>query len=166
MIIKPMNPEDLTAMLDIQTACYTEITPESKESLASKLMSSPSTCFVAYQNDCLIGYLISLPSLFSSPFKLNALHTQLDETPDCLYLHDLAISPSARGLGVAAALIEQFFKQFNTSSFQQACLIAIQHSVPFWSRYGFTPAPTDVLSKEKLASYGSDATYMICQKKD
>jgi hypothetical protein len=57
--IRMMAAADIPAVLAIQTVCYTEVTPESDESLQAKLRASRSTCFIASFEDAIVGYLIS-----------------------------------------------------------------------------------------------------------
>ena len=67
-----MADADLPAVLAIQTICYTQVTPESKESLHAKLIASQSTCLIASLAGETVGYLIALPWEFSNPPALNA----------------------------------------------------------------------------------------------
>jgi hypothetical protein len=97
--IRMMAAADIPAVLEIQAVCYTEVTPESNESLHAKLSASQSTCFIASLEGDIVGYLISLPWEFSNPPALNAETCRLPLSPNCLYLHDLAVTPSARKSG-------------------------------------------------------------------
>ena len=158
--VRLMQAADLPAVLEIQAACYTEVTPESKTSLAAKLAASPSTCFIASFEGARVGYLISLPWEFSNPPLLNAKTCHLPASPDCLYLHDLAVAPTVRRVGAGRALVEAFLDQLAVSSFKRASLIAVQNSAPYWERFGFRAvAPAEAL-QAKLASYGLDVKYM------
>lgn len=160
MIIQPMQETDLDEVLTIQAQCYTEIEPESKASFNAKLLASPTTCFVAHDGNRIAGYLMSLPWVFSAPPTLNDEKCQQPNKPDCLYLHDLAVAPFTRQLGVGQLLVNRFFEQLQNCKLQRASLVAIQGSVPYWSRYGFQPVLPDISLKQKLESYGSHVSYM------
>jgi len=158
--IRPMRPVDLPSISEIEVLCYTEIAPESDECLLAKLSASPSTCYVACQQHKVVAYLISLPGSFEHPPELHAVTCELPPNPDTLYLHDLAVSPNARGTGAGKALVERFITRAKELNFKHASLIAVQGSKTYWERYGFRPIPQTGALKAKLASYGDNAEYM------
>ena len=158
--IRMMTVADIPAVLEIQAACYTEVTPESKESLLAKLGASQLTCFVASLEDDTVGYLISVPWEFSSPPMLNAETCRLPSSPDCLYLHDLAVTPSARRFGAGRALVEAFLARLGKLDLGRASLIAVQDSASYWERYGFRTVRLSERLKAKLSTYGEDVEYM------
>lgn len=155
-----MRIADIPSVLEIQALCYTELVPESGDSLKAKLSASPATCHVACQQDRVIAYLISLPGLFDSPPELNAATCNLPPNPDSLYLHDVAVAPSARKSGAGTALVQQFIAQTGELNFSHASLIAVQNSRLYWQRHGFCPVLPTPAIRVKLASYGNNAVYM------
>jgi predicted N-acetyltransferase YhbS len=159
--IRMMATADIPAVLEIQAVCYTEVTPESNEPLHAKLSASQSTCFIASLEDDIVGYLISLPWEFSNPPALNAETCRLPLSPNCLYLHDLAVTPSARKFGAGRALVKTFLTQLRDLGLGRASLVAVQGSAPYWERYGFRVVPPSAPLKAKLASYGKDVEYMV-----
>lgn len=158
--IRPMQPADLHAVLEIQTACYTRIEPESKASFEAKLVAAPASCFIASIARQPVGYLIALPWDFASPPVLNQASCNLPDTPDCLYLHDLAVAPTARAGGAGRALVAAFFSHLRQTTLRRASLIAIQDSAPYWQRHGFQPARNSDALQARLSSYGDDVQYM------
>jgi len=158
--IRMMESADIPAVLEIQAVCYTEVTPESDESLHAKLKASQSTCFIASIEDDIVGYLISLPWEFSSPPALNAETCRLPLLPDCLYLHDLAVTPGARKFGTGRALVEAFLSRLRGLGLGRASLTAVQNSAPYWERYGFRAVPLSEPLKAKLSTYGEGVLYM------
>lgn len=161
--IRAMTAADIPAVLKIQAACYTELTPESNESLHAKLSASQSTCFVASRDGEIVGYLISLPWEFANPPVLNAETCRLPLLPDCLYLHDLAVTPNARKFGAGRALVKAFLTQLKMLGIGRASLIGVQNSAPYWERHGFRAAPLSVPLKAKLSTYGANAVYMALE---
>lgn len=158
--IRMMAEADIHAVLEIQAVCYTAVAPESQESLHAKLSVSQSTCFIASLEGTAVGYLISLPWEFSNPPALNAETCQLPVSPNCLYLHDLAVAPSARKLGTGRALVEAFLTQLRELDLGCASLIAVQNSAPYWERYGFRAVALSEPLKAKLSTYGEGIVYM------
>ena len=160
MQIRPARLADLDAIMEIQAACYTAIVPESATSMGAKLAASPDTCRVALAPDGgLLGYLLALPWTAARPPLLDAEACVLPTAPDTLYLHDLAMAPRARGMGVGQALAHQLLALADARGLP-AHLIAIQNSQSFWARLGFVPAPLTSDLQTKLASYGAEACYM------
>lgn len=158
--IRMMAAGDIPAVLEIQAVCYTEVTPESKASLHAKLSASQSTCLIASLDGDTVGYLISLPWEFSNPPMLNAETCRLPSSPDCLYLHDLAVIPSARKFGTGRALVDVFLTRLGQLNLGRASLIAVQNSAAYWRRYGFRAVPMSEPLKAKLSTYGEGVVYM------
>ncbi len=160
LAIRAMQHSDLPRILQIQALCYTEVAPESADSLNAKLQASSSTCYVACRQGAVIGYLISLPGRFESPPELNATTCDLPPNPDTLYLHDLAVVPEARKTGAGRLLVEKFIAQTRDLNFSRASLIAVQDSHSYWQRYGFCSVVQSSALKAKLSTYGSNVEYM------
>jgi len=155
-----MRNADLLSVLEIQAVCYTELIPESEDSMKAKLNASPSTCYVACHRESVIGYLISSPGIFKNPPELNALTFNLPQNPDSLYLHDLAVAPHARMSGAGKALVEKFIAKTGELNFSHASLIAVQDSKSYWQRYGFQSVRPSSALRNKLLSYGDKVEYM------
>ena len=156
-----MRPSDLPDVLEIQAACYTEVVPESMASLHAKLSAFPSTCFVASLHGKTVAYLFALLWDCSNPPILNAETCDPKGPPNGLYLHDLAVGPTARHTGAGRALVEVFLEVFEASGLKQASLIAVQNSEGYWRRYGFRAQSPCARLLEKLATYGPDVKYMM-----
>jgi predicted N-acetyltransferase YhbS len=158
--IRTMAQDDLPAVLAIQALCYTELTPESRESLRAKLCASPSTCLIAWLGERAVGYVIALPWEFSSPPALDARTCRLPPSPDCLYLHDVAVRPDARSTGAGRALVEAALSGLAPLGLQRASLVAVQGSMPYWQRHGFRTVSASKALRDRLATYGSSVQYM------
>jgi ribosomal protein S18 acetylase RimI-like enzyme len=162
--VRPMLMSDMDRVMLIQAACYGGDIPESRDSLSAKLAASPASCFVAVDRDDIVAYLIALPWVSQAPPSLNAPNCELPVDPDCGYLHDLSVLPSARGSGIASLLITHFFVYCRQLAMPKASLVAVQNSASFWRGFGFKPVELDVALTQKLATYGHDAEFMICEK--
>lgn len=159
-IVRQMQVSDLKAVLKIQAVCYDATKHESSASFLAKLQAAPDACFVATRHEDIVGYLVALPAISGSPPPLHAETADLPATPDCLYLHDLAIISTARRTGTAAALIQAFFEQVHARGYARASLTAVQQSEPFWRRHGFRPVPDSETLRRCLTSYGPQAQYL------
>ncbi len=158
--VRSMRLADLPDVLRIQAVCYTELVPESIDSFRSKVEASPSTCFVASIEGEIVGYLIALLWDYSAPPELNAQTCCPPDSPNCLYLHDLAVLPAARKAGAGALLVNSFFDALQRSTLRRASLIAVQDSARYWERFGFRVASVSDSLRSKIATYGSQVNYM------
>lgn len=161
--IRPAQPADIEAILEIQQSCYSAIEPESRLSMLSKIIHSPQTSFVAQiQGDTKpVAYLLALPWTANEPPTLNQIITQLPQSPDCLYLHDLAVSPKAQGTGAGSALVKHLLITYQSMPMNRLCLIAIQNARSYWERFGFQEVcPLHAQLQAKVHSYGNDAVFM------
>ena len=159
--LKFLKTVDMADVLRIQDYCYTEIEPESSDSLQAKILASPSTCLIAESSAGAVGYLIAVPIIYPNLPPLNYPTFELAAGVDTLYIHDLAVDRAGRGQGVAQALVRASIDAAKRSGLSRACLVAIQNSQSFWEQFGFEPVPepADGLIS-KLASYGADAKLM------
>jgi len=158
--IRPMEVGDIPAILKIQAVCYPEETHESNESLHAKFNASQSTCLIACLEGRVVGYLISVPWELSNPPTLHAETCQLPLSPNCLYLHDLAVTPDARRYGAGRALMDAFLARLRDFGFGRASLIAVHDAVSYWERYGFRVVPLPEPMNARLSTYGESAVYM------
>lgn len=165
-VVRPMQGSDLTEILRIQAASYAGDIPESPASLMAKFVASPASCFVAHNERQLVGYVFALPWQSNAPPALNAPDCQLPSEIDCLYIHDLAVDPQARGTDVARSLFASLLPLLDQYKLDRMFLTAVQYSSGFWQKQGFVPAQTSQLIDEKLRTYGTDAVYMYRSASD
>ncbi|MCL1116882.1 MULTISPECIES: GNAT family N-acetyltransferase [Pseudomonadati] len=163
MSIRQITANDWPAIMAIQQSCYHDITPESLESMQSKWRVSPNSCMVyEYQNQ-IMAYILTHPWQKGDAPKLDSVLSSIKETKS-LYIHDMAVSPSAQGLGVAKKLVNQVITISTNSDFAGIGLIAIQGARTFWQAFGFQPFDNISGSlSASLASYSDDACYMYLQ---
>jgi len=159
--IRPMQNTDLPAVIKLQDRCYAAELFEPADVVVSRFKNCAETCWVALYQDKLWGYLFCYPSRAG---KIGALAEdfQPETAPDCLYLHDLAVSSDARGQGVAKALLQQAEHYARANQFGHLALVAVQNSASYWQQQGFVsivnPTPEQQLG---LDSYtGQHAKYL------
>lgn len=129
--------------------------PEAPEIFANRLALFPAGCFMAVEGGQPMGYCISHPGTLGDPPPLDTLMRALPNPADCLYLHDLALLPEARGRRLGAALVARLEQVARSHGHDRIALTAVSNSDGFWEGLGFSPAPC-----AKLESYGT-ATYRI-----
>ncbi|SDY68817.1 Acetyltransferase (GNAT) family protein [Collimonas sp. OK242] len=127
---------------------------ESEAVFRARLALTPATCWVwspPGQNPA--AYLFSYPSnkdvitALDQPFKIAT-------TPDCLYLHDLAVAPNARGRQAGNVLVAAALEHARASGLHWSALVSVQQSHIFWGALGYTAVEVaHSPAKENLASY-------------
>lgn len=148
---------DWDAIMQIQSDAYASHLHEDLTVLQSKWIASPTSCFVfTHADDSVLGYLLAHPWLGNQVPKLGK--AVVVDTGYCeVYLHDLAISGDARGLGIASQLINNFIIAMQNVGCQRLLLTAVQDSAPFWQQYGF-----NCLEHISVCpSYGQGAKLMV-----
>ncbi|MBX9635557.1 MAG: GNAT family N-acetyltransferase [Magnetospirillum sp.] len=129
--------------------------PEDAEVFANRLSLFPAGCFMAIEDGQPLGYCIAHLGRLGDPPPLDSLMRHLPEPADCLYLHDLALLPAARGRRLGAALVARLEQVARSHGMTRIALIAVSNSDGFWQSLGFEATPC-----AKLASYGQ-ATYRV-----
>jgi len=159
-----MRRQDIAGICRIADLCYPDL-PESAAALAAKQALSPQTCFaLAHADDSaeIAGYMLAHPWLLGDIPPLNRLLHALPLKPDCLYLHDLALAPAARGRHYATAAAAALARQAQALGLPHLALTAVHNSAPFWQKLGFAPQPLPARANgaDPLAAYGPGAAYM------
>jgi len=73
-----------------------------------------------------------------------------------LFLHDLSVTKQLSGSGVGTKMVNHLLDVAKAEGFEEIHLVAIQNSVPFWSKMGFQV----VANQKACSSYGGNATVM------
>ena len=163
--IRLIKPADLAEVQAIQDCCYGDELFEDTALIESRLLSQPNSCWLAQNHDGkVLAYLFSYPSRDKRVAPLGSEFERYNDAT-LLYLHDMAVSPTARGLGLAPELLATAERYAIMCGLNQLALVAVQGSVPYWQKQGFSVVElTEVSALQALESYqGQNAVYM--QKK-
>ncbi len=133
--------------------------PERPETFREKLRLSPSTCLVACDGANVRGYAIAYPWRMNAMPPLDEFFGALPADASVLFIHDVALLPSARGLGLVENLLEMLSRAGRRLGLEQFTLAAVYGSEEVWFRYGFRRAPMSKEMEAQASSYGS-AVYM------
>lgn len=155
---RPMTPADLPAVKALADVIHPSY-PEDDVVFADRLALHPAGCFVLQDDRDLAGYVVSHPWHDGRPPALNTCLERPASAATTYYIHDLALHPQARGSGAAAAVVTTLAAHAAQLGLANMTLVAVNNSVHFWQRQGFTPV-VDALLEQKLASYGNHATFM------
>lgn len=149
-----MRADDLATVNAIADTVHVNY-PEDPAVFANRLALFAAGCLMAEEDGRPLGYCISHPGLVGEPPPLDTVLDALPPAADCLYIHDVALLPQARGrhLGISLAVLLEDVARAH--GFRCMALTAVNNSDGFWGSLGYAPQPC-----AKLASYG-DATYRI-----
>jgi GNAT superfamily N-acetyltransferase len=133
---------------------------EPEEAFASRIAVQGAYCLVAIRADVPVAYLLAHRWKRQSPPPLG---TVLKGEPegDVLFIHDLAACPTERGSGVGQALVMHVFDLAARDGLRAAELIAVQGAARYWRTLGFVDGDISAGLSAKIASYGSDARWMM-----
>ena len=157
---REMRVDDIDGVVAVAAACFPEHF-EARICFQERQALYPLGCFVLAAEDAIAGYLIAYPHPFGAIPALNSLLGELQETSQALYLHDLALHPDVRGGGFARPILDRLFNLAQDRGIRCIHLVAVNGSMPFWERMGFTPVSISPELTRKLQTYGGDAGYLV-----
>jgi ribosomal protein S18 acetylase RimI-like enzyme len=152
--VRPMLAGDIPAVMQIQAECYPPSMLESEDVFRARLALTPATCWIwSPAPDNAAAYLFSYPSRKDAITPLGA-QFKLAAAPNCLYLHDLAVAPAARGQRAANALVAAALEHARAAGMAWSALVSVQRSQDFWSGLGYATVEVEHSpAKENLDSY-------------
>ncbi|MFL7901123.1 GNAT family N-acetyltransferase [Azospirillum argentinense] len=161
---RAMGPADLDRVMAIAEVVHPDY-PEDRAVFAERLALYPEGCAMAEASGAeaggpCIGYIVMHPGRLGVPPPLDSPLGALPEVPDCLYLHDVALLPAARGLGLGVAALERMNALAARQGFRWLALTSTPGARAFWDAQGFRPHDGGAGLAVKLASYGGGMTYM------
>ncbi|WP_292126816.1 GNAT family N-acetyltransferase [Brevundimonas sp.] len=157
---RAMTAADLDAVAAIAAVGFPDHF-EGRDCFENRLALNPAGCFVlADAGDAPHGYLVAYPWSANAAPALNTLIDAIPDDASVMYLHDLAIAPTARGGGWSRPIVERLARDARAAGWPALTLVAVNEAAPFWERHGFVVADPPGMA-EKLAGYGPDARYMI-----
>ncbi len=137
--------------------------PESDAVFDERFRLFPEGCRVAQAPEGVtIGYAVAHPARLFEPPALDTLLRQLPAEANCLYVHDVALLPAARGGGLGRSIVGELMALARRSGLHCLALTAVNGSAAWWQRRGFLrlqPEPPELIGK--LSSYGADAAYLV-----
>ncbi|HYG85683.1 MAG TPA: GNAT family N-acetyltransferase [Azospirillum sp.] len=152
-----MSERDLDTVLAVASAVHPGY-PESRAVFAERLRLYPAGCRMAEGNRMVLGYAVMHPGHLGVPPALDSMLGALPDPADCLYLHDVALLPAARGSGLGAMALAHAHELAVREGFAWLALTSTPGARGYWDRQGFTPC---AVQPAELASYGGDMSYMV-----
>jgi GNAT superfamily N-acetyltransferase len=156
---RAMTGYDIDAVFDIANRVHPDFF-EARAILAERQELYRNGCYLLEVSEKPAGYVLSHPWRLGSLPELNAPLGALPEGAESYYIHDLALLPLTRGLGAAGQIVAALTKHAKVMGFASMSLVAVNGSLGFWERQGFSVSDQPGLA-EKLATYEEAALYMI-----
>jgi GNAT superfamily N-acetyltransferase len=157
---RAMVEADLDAVLGVADVVHPDY-PEDRAVFAERLALFPAGCRLAEREGMALGYGVMHPGRLGVPPPLDAPLGTLPAAADCLYLHDIALLPETRGLGLGAAVLDYAHELAARGGFAWLALTSTPGARSYWDRAGFTPYDGGGPAlAAKLASYGDGMAYM------
>jgi ribosomal protein S18 acetylase RimI-like enzyme len=158
---RPVRPTDLDAINLIADEIHTSL-PERSEVFEEKCRLFPEGCFALVREEEVLGYGISHLWQIGDIPHLDTFLRKLPDSPNCIFIHDVAVLPQARGKNAAGEYIELIAAVARKYEITRLTLVSVYNTDVLWSRYGFKVV--DNLSLvEKLDDYGQSAKYMTLE---
>lgn len=155
-----MVQEDVPAVLHVQSECYQAATIENEATVRARLDIAPNSAWVAENSAGVCAYLVGYPSILGKVTRLGGLF-DIPDVPDCLYLHDLAVSRRANGWGLGPALVRLAWERALERGLQFSSLVSVQGSRLFWERLGYEAwEDLNLCEAAKLKTYAGQSWYM------
>lgn len=159
MTWRAMEEGDLPAVNRIGDVVHVDY-PEAPEVIAERLALYPAGCRLACIAGEPVGYALMHPGRVGEAPPLDTLLGGLPADADCLYLHDIALLPAARGSGLGSAVLAEAEALARAAGFAMLALTSTPPARGYWLRQGFQPTQGGPALQAKLASYGAGMTYM------
>jgi GNAT superfamily N-acetyltransferase len=156
---RPASLDDIGAMLRIEAVCH-PLFPERAEIHAEKIGLFGAGCRVLAQEGVVCGYGLSYPYRLGVVPPLDRFMGSLRADADCLFIHDVALLPQARGQGAAGTFVGDAADLAWGLGLAHLALVSVYGTTRVWARYGFVEtAPRGEAGT--LAGYGATARYMV-----
>lgn len=154
---RQLSVSDIAGVLRVADEIHPDL-PEGDFVFTERVKLFPDGCLALIDGDEVCGYAISHPIRHSQPPALDSLLGEIAPNADQYYIHDVAILPKFRGLGLARDCIEKLLEV--AKRYPTTCLISVYGTTPFWARFGFVAEQVNDVLSEKLREYGEDASYL------
>lgn len=158
--LRLMKHKDITRVMQIQSEAYAEVLQESESVIRARLDVAPETAWVVERDGDVCAYLVAYKS---EPGVVSKWGGEFSHKTGALtlYVHDLALGKSAKGLRIGQWLVEQVLSQSRLAGIKTAALVSVQNSQAFWQKLGFTTfSELTPIQQQNLDTYAGNAYYM------
>lgn len=155
-----MTAADLPTVSAVAAVVHEDY-PEDDAVFAERLALFPTGCRIAMRDGAPVGYALFHPGVVGRPPPLNRLLGQLPAAADCLYIHDVALLPASRGMGLGRGLTDLAAATAREMGLPLLALAATPLAADFWRALGFAEGAGSASAAAALAAYGGGMRYMV-----
>ncbi len=161
-MIRAIQSDDWPAIDFVQRSSFPPPAVESVSCLQSIAAAAPEMCAVAESEEGMLGYMLAHPWVPDDLPPLNEPLTKCPPGASCLFIHDLALLPSARGRGLASEMVRRLLATAEAEEMTSASLLSVQGTTEFWARFGFGKRPelTERFRKRVVGFFEIDFHFM------
>jgi GNAT superfamily N-acetyltransferase len=131
LFFRPLTPADVPSILRVQGEAYRAELCEPAESFLNKMSLFPEGSVGCFDGDELRGYLVAVAWRDDGVVPLGEPIQGIPADADTLYIHDVAVSAAAQGLGVGRRLAERALEIARTKGARRLALVAVQSAGAF-----------------------------------
>jgi len=160
IVCRAMTSADIVDVVRIQAEAYVDEILEEEAVIRARFTAVPECAWVVEFNQRVSGYLVAYQTPLGklTPWGGDFIH---DYHASNLYLHDLAMSSTVRGMGLGPQLVDYALAEAKRRQLNSVALISVQGSQGFWQKLGFSILSiSDREQHENLMSYTGPAIYM------
>ena len=151
---RAMTAKDIAEVQRISDLIHPDY-PERDEVVAEKLMLAPASHFIAEDAEGIVrGYAVSYPWIANDMPQLDQFIRRLPDKAEVLYIHDVALLPSARGGPLVSELLKRLSKVARSQGLGGFTLAAMYGSETAWFRHNFWRVEARDKLVDQLAPYG------------
>jgi predicted N-acetyltransferase YhbS len=151
---------DASVMHKIQLLSYTKDLWETADVISQIVSISDGYSLIACDGHEIVGYVLAHPfSDPKNPVRLSNLQ-QVHKTGKYFFIHDLCVTPDARGKGVAAKILKDLMDRAFEGGFLGVYLVSLAHVKDFWRAFGFIDY-TEPTTWDYKEMYGENSQYMV-----
>jgi len=154
LLWRAMTARDIAEVQRISDLIHPDY-PERDDVVTEKLMLAPFSHFIAEDSEGVVrGYAVAYPWIANDMPQLDVFIRKLPDKPEVLYIHDVALLPSARGGPLVSDLLKRLSQVARSQNLSGFTLAAMYGSEAAWFRHGFWRVEARDKLVDQLAPYG------------
>ena len=138
MIIRPVKPEDLDRVTEVEAVCFPAAEAATRESFAQRIVAFPECFFVAEHNGTIIGFINGCATdertIRDEMFEDSSLHN-----PEGCYqsIFGLDVIPEYQRQGIAAKLMKHLIEDAKKKGRRGLILTCKDRLIHYYAKFGY-----------------------------
>ena len=138
MIIRPVKPEDLDRVTEVEAVCFPAAEAATRESFAQRIAAFPESFFVAEHNGTIIGFINGCATdertIRDEMFEDSSLHN-----PEGCYqsIFGLDVIPEYQRQGIAAKLMKHLIEDAKKKGRRGLILTCKDRLIHYYAKFGY-----------------------------